>query len=104
MSLFFKRERRDMDVLADLITNSGYSRTSSSIVTPVTRDSSLQSSVKWACQRLRADLVSTTPLDVMRDSATGVSTILPTPPVPQHTSTCRVATRSSSALTTASVR
>ena len=81
MSLFFKRERRDMDVLADLITNSGYSRTSSSIVTPVTRDSSLQSSVKWACQRLRADLVSTTPLDVMRDSATGVSTILPTPPV-----------------------
>jgi HK97 family phage portal protein len=31
-----------------------------------TRDQSLRASVKWACLRLRADLISTTPLDVFR--------------------------------------
>lgn len=39
--------------------------------TPVTRDSALRSSVKWACLRLRADLISTTPVDVFRRTGQG---------------------------------
>lgn len=47
----------------------------------VTRDSSLQSSVKWACLRLRADLISTTPLDVFRQTNAGPLASVATPPV-----------------------
>ena len=75
MSIFF-RARRDMDTYADLIP----SRLPASAA-PVTRDNSLTSSVKWACQRLRADLVSTTPLDVSKQTVNGVATTMPTPPV-----------------------
>lgn len=62
MSLLFKRTG-SMDSLADLIPSrlSGRKGTER-----VSREDSLRSSVKWACQRLRADLVSTTPLDVFK--------------------------------------
>lgn len=44
------------------------------------RDGSLRASVKWACLRLRADLVSTCPLDVYKRVG-GVQVELPKPPV-----------------------
>lgn len=47
--------------------------------TPATGRQSLQASVKWACLRLRADLVSTTPLDVFRRVG-GVQVEMPKPP------------------------
>ena len=76
MSWLFKRERRDLSGLGSLIP----SRLPAN-ATAVTRDSSLQSSVKWACLRLRADLISTTPLDVFRQTATGPMAQVATPPV-----------------------
>ena len=60
MSLLFTK--RELTGLASLIP----SRLPANAKT-VTRDSSMQSSVKWACLRLRADLISTTPLDVYRE-------------------------------------
>lgn len=71
----FGRQRRDLDGLAGLIP----SRLPANAAA-VTRDSSLTSSVKWACQRLRADLVSTTPLDVFR-VIDGVQVEVPRPQV-----------------------
>lgn len=47
---------------------------------PVTSDSSLRHSAVWACRRLRADLVSTMPLDVFR-KVNGVSLEQIKPPV-----------------------
>lgn len=47
---------------------------------PITRTESLNSSVKWAALRLRADLISTTPLDVYRRVGK-VQVELPKPPV-----------------------
>lgn len=44
------------------------------------RDGSLRASVKWACLRLRADLVSTCPLDVYK-RVNGVQVEIPKPPV-----------------------
>jgi HK97 family phage portal protein len=46
----------------------------------VTPDSSLKSSAVWAAQRLRADLVSTMPIDVYR-RVQGLQVNVPTPPV-----------------------
>ena len=60
MSLLFTK--RELTGLASLIP----SRLPAN-AKKVTRDSSMQSSVKWACLRLRADLISTTPLDVYRE-------------------------------------
>lgn len=47
----------------------------------VSRQESLQASVKWACLRLRADLVSTMPVDVFRQQPGGLMTPAPRPPV-----------------------
>ena len=73
MSLFFRREKRaitDLDAFVSAYSSYG-GRLTSSTAAPVTRTTSLQSSVTWACQRLRADLISTTPLDVFRAQGTG---------------------------------
>ena len=75
MSLLFKRTG-DLSGIESLIP----SRLPSN-ATVVTRDSSMQSSVKWACLRLRADLISTTPLDVYRQTAAGALASVPTPAV-----------------------
>lgn len=75
MSLLFKRTA-NLDGIESLIP----SRLPAN-ATPVTRDSSLRSSVKWACLRLRADLISTTPIDVFRQTAGGPLVAVPTPPV-----------------------
>lgn len=47
----------------------------------VTRSQSLQSSVKWAALRLRADLVSTMPVDVFREKPDGLMYPVARPPV-----------------------
>lgn len=47
---------------------------------PTSRRETLAASVKWACLRLRADLLSTTPLDVYR-RVNGVQVEMPKPPV-----------------------
>lgn len=75
MSLLFKRTG-NLSGLESLIP----SRLPSNAVTP-TRDASRTSSVKWACLRLRADLVSTTPLDVYRQSTSGPMVSVRIPPV-----------------------
>lgn len=61
MSLLFGRSARAL-TLADV----GVRPRSSKTAVKVDRDSSLRSSVKWACLRLRSDLISTTPLDVFK--------------------------------------
>lgn len=80
MSLFFqKRAVADLDAFIAAYSTSG-SRLMSATAPVVNRTTSLQSSVKWACQRLRADLVSTMPLDVFRQ-ANGTRVEVPRPPV-----------------------
>jgi HK97 family phage portal protein len=61
MSLFARRALGDTP--NNLIPSRRTERTGSVTVTP---DTSLRTSAVWACQRLRADLVSTMPLDVFR--------------------------------------
>ena len=46
----------------------------------VTNDAALRHSAVWACLRLRADLISTMPVDVYRDIA-GVQVEMPKPPI-----------------------
>ena len=67
MSILFRQKRAvaDLDAFIAAYSTAGARLTSATAPT-VNRETSLQSSVKWACQRLRADLVSTTPLDVYR--------------------------------------
>ena len=67
MTLFFRNQRRvaDLDAFIAAYGSTG-ARLTSATAPVVNRETSLQSSVKWACQRLRADLISTTPLDVFR--------------------------------------
>ncbi len=80
MSLFFqKRAVADLDAFIAAYSTAGARLTSATAPT-VNRERSLQSSVKWACQRLRADLVSTTPLDVFRPVG-GMQVEVPKPPV-----------------------
>ena len=74
MSLLFKRSG-DLSGLESLIP----ARLPAN-ATPVSRDSSLKSSVKWACLRLRSDLISTTPLDVYKN-IDGILVNKPTPAV-----------------------
>lgn len=47
----------------------------------VTNDTALRHSAVWACVRLRADLVSTMPLDTYRRRGDGVQVEVPKPPV-----------------------
>ncbi|MEZ5119670.1 MAG: phage portal protein [Candidatus Nanopelagicales bacterium] len=60
MSLLFKRE---LSALLD----DARARRLPGLAVPPTRDESMAADVKWACLRLRGDLVSTTPLDVFRE-------------------------------------
>jgi len=72
MGLFFGAQSRALK-LGDV----GVRDRASGVALPTGRES-LQASVKWACLRLRADLVSTTPLDVYRKVA-GVQVEMPKP-------------------------
>lgn len=77
MSLLFRAQRAasltDVGVLGRGVTG----RTGSARVTP---DSALRASAVWACLRLRADLISTMPVDVYR-RVNGVQLEVPKPPI-----------------------
>ena len=77
MSLFFNRAADLASTLRAMgVTERGaLSRTPS-----VTHDTALRNSAVWACLRLRADLVSTTPLDTFRRVG-GVQVEVPKPPL-----------------------
>lgn len=76
MSLLFGRQERALtatDLLAERIglrTSGGY----------VSADKALRHSAVWACRRLRADLISTMPVDAYR-KRDGVQVEIPKPPV-----------------------
>jgi len=75
MSLFFNRAAD----LAGVLTATGVRpRVASSSTASVTSETALRSSAVWACLRLRADLVSTTPLDTFR-RVNGVQVETPKP-------------------------
>ncbi|OSZ58675.1 phage portal protein [Streptomyces pharetrae CZA14] len=61
----------------DLLTQSRERRSGR---VPVTNDSALRNSAVWACLRLRADLMSTFPIDVYR-YVNGIQVEVPKPPV-----------------------
>lgn len=63
----------------DLLAMAREQRTGSKSV-HVTRDTALRQSAVWACLRLRADLMSTFPIDVYR-RVQGLQVEVPTPPV-----------------------
>jgi len=70
---------RSADTLAEnLLAQRTGVRTGKSV--PVNNDTAMRNSGVWACLRLRANVLSTMPVDVMRDVA-GVNTTLKTPPV-----------------------
>lgn len=73
MSLFFKR------TWGGLRAENYIPRLSQRGGTSVTNDSALKSSAVWACLRLRADLISTMPVDVFR-RVQGVQVEVPKPP------------------------
>lgn len=75
MSLFFKRTATLTDVGVPARSQWG-----SHGAVSVTSDSALRSSAVWACLRLRADLVSTMPVDVFRRVG-GVQVEMTKPPV-----------------------
>lgn len=76
MSLLFGR--RALTTAADLIPNRHGSNGTGSVT--VTSDTALRSSAVWACLRLRADLISTMPLDAYRRRE-GVQIEVAKPPV-----------------------
>lgn len=81
MSLFAPRLSRFFGITGaqDLVPfRGGGSRLVGSTV--VTADSAMRMSAVWACLRLRADLISTFPLDVFRD-VDGEQVSMPKPPV-----------------------
>lgn len=76
MSLFSRRSARSLTA-ADYIPD----RTARTGSTPrVTNDTALRHSAVWACLRLRANLVSTMPLDLFR-RVDGIQVEVPKPPV-----------------------
>lgn len=80
MSLFGRQRREFQGIAAagDLIGPRPTSRGVGSVT--VTNDSALRHSAVWACLRLRADLVSTFPLDVYRRVG-GLQVEMPKPPI-----------------------
>lgn len=64
MGLLFGKRAADLDALIE--ASGGRIRSSTGVVAPTSRTQTLAASVKWACLRLRADLVSTTPVDNFR--------------------------------------
>lgn len=75
VSLLWKRDAK-LDAVQEAVR-----RRLESGVEAVTRSKSLQASVKWACLRLRADLVSTMPIDVFREKPGGLMVEAAKPPV-----------------------
>lgn len=78
MSLFFTRDRRDSITLSDVGVPSRVGRGFGSV--RVNEHTALAHSAVWASLRLRADLISSLPVDVFR-RAGGVDVQVPTPPV-----------------------
>lgn len=76
MSLFFNRTAS----LSSMLTSAGLPTRSGTSGVSVTSDTALRHSAVWACLRLRADLISTTPLDAFRRAA-GVQVEVPKPPL-----------------------
>lgn len=76
-----RRSKRDAQIISaeDLLALTRGQRTGSGGV-HVTNDTALRNSAVWACLRLRADLVSTLPIDVYRRMQ-GMQVEVPTPPV-----------------------
>jgi HK97 family phage portal protein len=62
VSLFWNRTA----TLSTMLTNAGLPTRAGIATTSVTSETALRHSAVWACLRLRADLISTTPLDVFR--------------------------------------
>lgn len=77
MSLLFKRGLDALTADQLIPSRAGYSGTGS---VSVDADSALRSSAVWACLRLRADLISTMPVDTFRRRE-GVQIETPKPPV-----------------------
>lgn len=80
MSLFSRgarsSQKRELNALAEVF----HTRYSGSGSVPVTNESAMRHSAVWACLRLRANLISTMPIDCYRDVA-GVSVEVPKPTV-----------------------
>ena len=77
MSLLFRSQRAASLTDVGVQGRGVNGRTGSARVTP---DSALRSSAVWACLRLRADLISTMPVDVYR-RVDGVQVEVPKPPI-----------------------
>jgi HK97 family phage portal protein len=77
MSLFFQRSTATLQ--ATMVAQ-GVDMRSAGKGAVATSDTALRHSAVWACLRLRADLVSTTPLDVFR-RVKGVQIEMPRPPL-----------------------
>lgn len=77
MSLFFKREAS----LSSLLQQNGMAiRGSGKPLNRVDSEKALRAGAMWACRRLRADLVSTMPLDVFR-TRDGIDLEMTKPPI-----------------------
>lgn len=76
MSLIFKKRDWVGATASQLIPN----RTGSSAMPTVNADTAMRSSAVWACLRLRANLISTMPVDVFR-RVNGVQVEVPKPPL-----------------------
>ena len=68
MGLLFGSHRRELTLDGVGVASRGLRKAKPR----VSREKSLESSVKWACLRLRSDLVSTTPLDVYKAKPGGM--------------------------------
>jgi len=81
VSLLFGRQKRVADLAALQLALYGRNRITGKVGSiHVTPDTALRHSAVWACLRLRADLVSTMPIDVYR-RVNGAQLEMPKPPV-----------------------
>lgn len=78
MSLFRPRARRHATIDGPIIPPRGGGPARSAV--PVTNETAMRHSAVWACLRLRANLISTFPLDTFR-RVTGINVEVPRPPV-----------------------
>jgi HK97 family phage portal protein len=78
MSLLFSKRELDAVTADQLIPGRGAMGARS---VAVTSSSALRASAVWACLRLRADLISTMPVDTFRRLSDGVQVQTPKPPV-----------------------
>lgn len=77
MSVLFRREQRAADLAATQLAL--YGRYGSTGRPMVSAETALRSSAVWACLRLRADLISTMPVDVYRYDKFGVQVEMTAP-------------------------